>query len=85
MTLFTFRSTFIAIPPLTRITFFPSNFHLHSHEICFVNVFDSFIPVIMLNMLRFKSSVLFGTHTSLDKSLRVSQLPTHLSNLSANG
>ena len=38
----------------------------------------------MLNTLRFKSSVLFGTHTLLDKSfrvLRVLQLPTHLTNL----
>ena len=51
----------------------------------FVNVFDSFIPVIMLSTLKFKSSVLFGTHTLLDKSLRVLQLPTHLSNLTANG
>ena len=39
----------------------------------------------MLNMLRFKSSVLFGIHTLLDKSFRVLQLPTHLSNLTANG
>ena len=39
----------------------------------------------MLNILRFKSSVLFGTHTLLDKSLRVLQLLTHLSNLTANG
>ena len=54
-------------------------------DICFVNAFDSFIPVIILNMLRFKSSVLFGIHTSLDKSLTVLQLPTDLSNLSANG
>ena len=38
----------------------------------------------MLNMLRFKSSVLFGTHTLLDKSLRVLQLPTHLFNLTSN-
>ena len=38
---------------------------------CFVNVFNSFIPVIMMNTLRFKSSVLFVTHTSLDKSLEV--------------
>ena len=50
-----------------------------------VNVFYSFIPVIMLNMLIFKSSVLFGTHTLLDKLLRVLQLPTHLSYLMANG
>ena len=30
--------------------------------------FGSFIPVIMLNTLRFKSSVLCGIHTLLDKS-----------------
>ena len=36
-------------------------------------------------MLRFKSPVLFGIHTLLDKSFRVLQLPTHLSNLTANG
>ena len=39
----------------------------------------------MLNTLRFKSSVLIGTHTLLDKSLRVLQVPTHLSNLTADG
>ena len=33
----------------------------------------------------FKSSVLFGTHDLLEKSLRVLQLPRLLSNLSANG
>ena len=33
----------------------------------------------MLKTLKFKSSVLFGTHALLDKSLRVLQLPTHLS------
>ena len=38
----------------------------------------------MLNTLKFKSSVLFRTHTLLDKSLRVLQLPTHLSNSTAN-
>ena len=37
----------------------------------------------MLTMPRFKASVLFGTHTLLDKSFRVLQLPTHLSNLTA--
>ena len=41
----------------------------------------------MLNKLRFKSSVLFGTHTLLDKSLRdkLLQLPTHLFKLTENG
>ena len=39
----------------------------------------------MLNMFRSKSFVLFGTHTLLDKSFRVLQLPTHLSNSTANG
>ena len=43
---------------------------LRLHDTCFTIVFDSFILVIMLNVLRFKSSVLFGTHTLLDKSFR---------------
>ena len=51
----------------------------------FVKIFNSFFPVIMLNIIRFKSSVLFGVHTLLDKSLRVLQLQTNLSNLTANG
>ena len=51
----------------------------------FVNVFNSFIPIIMLNTLRIKYSLLFGSHTLLDKSLSVLQLPTHLFNLTANG
>ena len=70
---------------LNYIKFFPSNLHLHLHNISFVNVFDTFIPVIMLKTLRFKSSVLFGTHTLLDKSFTVLQLPTHLSNLTGKG
>ena len=41
-------------------------------------------PVIMLNLLSFKIC-LFGTHTLSDKSLRVLQLQTHLSNLNKNG
>ena len=36
-------------------------------------------------MLSFESSVLFGTHTLLDKSLGVSRLLTRLSKLTANG
>ena len=68
-----------------ELYFLSSNLYLHLHDIRFVNVFDSFIPVIMLNTLIFKSSVFFGTHTLLDKSLRVLKLPTHLSNLTVNG
>ena len=64
-----------------ELNFLPSNLYLHSHDICFTNVFDSLIPVIKLNMLRFNFSVLFGTHTLLLKSLKVLQFPTHLSNL----
>ena len=36
-------------------------------------------------MLRYKASILIGTHTLLGKSLTLLQLPTHLSNLTANG
>ena len=39
----------------------------------------------MLKTLRFKSSVLFGMHTLLDKSARVLQLPKYLSSLTENG
>ena len=39
----------------------------------------------MLKTFRFKSSVLFGTHTLLDKLLIVLQLSAHLSNLTENG
>ena len=45
-----------------ELHFPPSNLHLHSLDIYFFNVFDSFIPVITLKTLRFKSYVLFGTH-----------------------
>ena len=34
----------------------------------------------MLNTLGFKSSLLFGIHTLLDKSFNVLQLPAHLPN-----
>ena len=51
----------------------------------FVKVFDSFIHIIMLNTLRFKSSVFFVTHAFLDKSLEVLQPPSHFFNLIANG
>ena len=67
------------------LQFVSSNLYLHSHEICFVNLFDSCIPVIMVKTLRFKISVLFGTYNLLDKSLIVLQLSSHLSNLIENG
>ena len=52
-----------------------------SHDACSAYVFNLFIPVIMLKMLRFKLSALFGRHTLLDRSLSVLQLQTHLSKL----
>ena len=39
----------------------------------------------MLKTLRFKSSVLFETHSLLDKSLILLQLSAHLSDLTTNG
>ena len=78
-------STFFVILLIILITFLPSNVHLGLHNICFVNVFNSFIPVIMQNTPRFKSSILFGTHTLLDKLLRLLELPKHLSNLTSYG
>ena len=51
--------------------------------LCYCFLFN--FPVIMFNKLRFKLSVLSGTHILLDKSLRVLQLPTYLSNLTVNG
>ena len=39
----------------------------------------------MMNTLRFKSPVLFGTHSLLDKLLRVLQLQIHPFDLTANG
>ena len=46
-----------------ELYFLPSNMHLQLYEICYINVFYSFIPVIILNIFRFKSFVLFGTYT----------------------
>ena len=75
--------TFISI--LIRVTF--STIKDKFTSACFANIFDSFIPVIVLRVFRFKikSSVLFGTHTLLDRSLRALELLTHLSKLTANG
>ena len=67
-----------------ELYFLPSNLHSHLHDSCFVNIFYSFFHVIILKTCTFKSSVLFVTHTLLDKSLRVSQPLTQLSKLTAN-
>ena len=55
------------------------------YALLIINVCNSFIPVINLNTLRFKSSVLFGAPTLLEKPLRVLQLPADLLNLTENG
>ena len=68
-----------------ELHFLLSNLHLHSHGICFANVFYSFTTAIMLKMVRFESSVLFGMHTLLDRSLRVLQLPAYVFKSTANG
>ena len=70
-------STLINIPLIIRVTFW--TIKLAFTFACFVSMSDLFITVIMLKMLRFRSSVLFGTHTLLDKSLWMLQFPTHLS------
>ena len=68
-----------------ELHFPPSNLRIHLHDICFVNIFGSLIPVIILKTLKFKSSVLFGPHHLLDRSLRALQLSMYLSELNANG
>ena len=45
------------------LLFLSSNLHLTLHDICFVNVSDSFIPYTKLKTRKFKSSVLFRTRT----------------------
>ena len=50
------------------------------YDICFVNFFDSFIPVVILKTVKFKFYVLFGKRTLLNRSLRVLQLPTYYLN-----
>ena len=63
----------------------PSNSQLHSHEICFLSVFDSFIPLIMLNSFSFTFSILFGTHILPNGSSILLQFPSHLFILMMNG
>ena len=40
--------------------------------------------LFILKVIKFKSPVLFGTHTLLNRSLRVLKLTTHLSKLATN-
>ena len=63
----------------SKLHFFPWNLHLHLHDILFVKIFDSVFSGITLKTCVLKSSVLFGMHALLDKSLRTLQLPSHLS------
>ena len=63
---------------------FLSNLYSHLHDICLVNVLDFFIPVIILTTGKVKYSVSVGTHTLLDNSSRVLQLPAHLPCVTAN-
>ena len=68
-----------------ELHFLPSNLHFHSRDICLVNVFDLFMPVIMSNLFRFKSSFLVGILILIDTPLRVLQPQIYLSNLTASG
>ena len=54
-----------------KLHFLPSNLHSHLNDICFINVLDSFIYVIILKTCKFKSSISFGAYTLLDHSSRV--------------
>ena len=73
--------------------FLPSNLHLESHKICFINIFNSLNLVISLNTFTYTSFISFGTKVLsdklskvlqlplLDKSSKALQLPLHISNL----
>ena len=54
---------------LTRVTFPTINLHLHLHEICFLNVFYSSIPLIILNTFRLTFSISLR-HLSYQLDLR---------------
>ena len=58
-----------------------SNLHLQSHEVCFTNVFASFI---VLMTLTFTSLVLLGRHILVDTSSTALQIQLHLSRLIMN-
>ena len=79
--IFALTSTLIFISLLIWIIYFNINLHLQLHEICFVNVFASFIYVIILNTFKVTPSVLLGTRILADRSSRVLQFLIHLSKL----
>lgn len=82
--MFSLTSTFIAIPlnfTFDLVTFSTINLYLHLHDINFAHIFESFIFVILLNPLKFTSSILFEIHILLDKLSRALQRPLHLSKL----
>ena len=61
-----------------EIHFLPTVWHLQLYDICFANVFTSFIPDIILNTAAFTSFVLFGPHILAHGLPRVWQLSLHL-------
>ena len=75
----TLTSAQFFIPLLTRITF------LQSHGIYFINVFDSFIFVIIIKTFKFLFSVLFGARILLHKLSAKLQLTLHQSKLTIYG
>ena len=79
--IFALTSTQFFIPLLIWIHFLPMNLHLHLNDIYFINVFYSFVLVIILKTLKFTSFVLFEAHVLLDVSSRLLQLSLHLSQL----
>ena len=68
---FIHQQIFIVIPLLIWITFCTIKFTFTSNDISLVNVFVSFISVIIMKTLRYKSPALLGTRTLLGKLLRV--------------
>ena len=51
-----------------KLHFLPSSLHLQSHEICFMDDYDSFIFVVILNTFVFTFFVLFCIQNLSDKS-----------------
>ena len=67
---FTLTSTFIASHYWFELHFVPSKLHLHLHDM----TLDSFIHVIKLKTLKFKSFVLFQIYALLDNSIIASNI-----------